>query len=67
MNDVMARIVQRSDWLEEETANIAREALRTHVAIVRVQGCNEAMATVVADTLEHDFELLGLTGRTVVG
>jgi phospholipid-translocating ATPase len=33
-----------------------------HVAIVRVQGCNEAMATVVADTLEHDFELLGLTG-----
>jgi phospholipid-translocating ATPase len=36
-----------------------------HVAIVRVQGCNEAMATAVADTLEHDFELLGLT--SIVG
>ena len=28
---VMARIVQRNDWLEEETANMAREGLRTLV------------------------------------
>ncbi|KAJ1300648.1 hypothetical protein OPQ81_002297 [Rhizoctonia solani] len=28
---VMARLVQRSDWLEEETANMAREGLRTLV------------------------------------
>jgi phospholipid-translocating ATPase len=79
---VMARIVQRNDWLEEETANMAREGLRTlvvarrklseavyedfkaryHAASVRLEGRNEAMAAVVADTLEHDLELLGLTG-----
>jgi len=79
---VMARIVQRNDWLEEETANLAREGLRTlvvarrklseavyndfkaryHAASVRVEGRNEAMAAVVADTLERDLELLGLTG-----
>ena len=79
---VMARIVQRNDWLEEETANMAREGLRTlvvarrrlseatyedfktrhHAASVRLEGRNEAMATVVADTLERDLELLGLTG-----
>ena len=28
---VMARIVQRNDWLEEETADMAREGLRTLV------------------------------------
>ena len=28
---VMAKIVQRNDWLEEETANMAREGLRTLV------------------------------------
>ncbi|KAH9956708.1 phospholipid-translocating P-type ATPase [Russula dissimulans] len=79
---VMARIVQRNDWLEEESANMAREGLRTlvvgrrklseavyddfksryHAASVRVEGRNEAMAAVVADTLERDLELLGLTG-----
>lgn len=79
---VMARIVQRNDWLEEETANMAREGLRTlvvarrrlseatyqdfktrhHAASVRLEGRNEAMAAVVADTLERDLELLGLTG-----
>ena len=26
---VMAKIVQRNDWLEEETANMTREGLRT--------------------------------------
>ncbi|KIL64320.1 hypothetical protein M378DRAFT_192664 [Amanita muscaria Koide BX008] len=79
---VMAKIVQRNDWLEEETGNMAREGLRTlvmarkrlspslynefqtryHEASVKVEGRNEAMAAVVADILEHDLELLGLTG-----
>lgn len=79
---VMARIVQRNDWLEEETANMAREGLRTLVmarkrlstqtymefaeryrqASVTLEGRNEAMAGVVAEFLERDLELLGLTG-----
>ncbi|KAG6910363.1 hypothetical protein DXG01_011078 [Tephrocybe rancida] len=79
---VMAKIVQRNDWLEEETANMAREGLRTlvmarkrlgvqlykdfkarhHEASVRLEGRNEAMAAVVGEYLEHDLELLGLTG-----
>ncbi|KIJ61190.1 hypothetical protein HYDPIDRAFT_138015 [Hydnomerulius pinastri MD-312] len=79
---VMARIVQRNDWLEEETGNMAREGLRTlvvarkrltsqqyaafkqrhHEASVRTDGRNEAMAGVVAEYLERDLELLGLTG-----
>ncbi len=79
---VMAKIVQRNDWLEEETANMAREGLRTlvvarrklpeavyedfkarhHAASVRVEARNEAMTAVVAETLERDLELLGLTG-----
>ncbi|KAL0952707.1 hypothetical protein HGRIS_006943 [Hohenbuehelia grisea] len=79
---VMAKIVQRNDWLEEETANMAREGLRTLVmarkrlsaqsysefklrhqeASVRLDGRNEAMQAVVAQYLEHELELLGLTG-----
>ena len=79
---VMAKIVQRNDWLEEETGNMAREGLRTlvvgkkkmseqsyqtfteqhHAASVRLEGRNEAMAAVVAEYLEKDLELLGLTG-----
>jgi phospholipid-translocating ATPase len=79
---VMAKIVQRNDWLEEECANMAREGLRTlvmakrrlseqaftnfreryHAASVRLEGRNEAMATVVAECLERELELLGLTG-----
>ncbi|KAG8899040.1 putative aminophospholipid-translocase, partial [Tulasnella sp. 417] len=79
---VMAKIVQRNDWLEEETANMAREGLRTlvvgkkrispeafeefraryHDASVQTEGRNEAMNAVVADCLERDLELLGLTG-----
>jgi len=35
---------------------------RYHVASVQIEGRNEAMAVVIADTLERDFELLGLTG-----
>ena len=79
---VMAKIVQRNDWLEEETANMAREGLRTlvmarkrlgnttygdfanlyHAASIKLEGRNEAMSAVVAQFLEHDLELLGLTG-----
>ncbi|KAF7376047.1 Phospholipid-transporting ATPase [Mycena sanguinolenta] len=79
---VMAKIVQRNDWLEEETANMAREGLRTlvmarrrlsaqayaefkeryHAASIKLEGRNEAMAQVIAECLEHDLELLGLTG-----
>lgn len=79
---VMAKIVQRNDWLEEETANMAREGLRTlvmarkrlssqlynefkrnhHEASVRLENRNEAMQAVVAEYLERDLELLGLTG-----
>ena len=79
---VMAKIVQRNDWLEEECANMAREGLRTlvigrkrmneqayrvfkdryHEASIQLQNRNEAMAAVVAEFLERDLELLGLTG-----
>ncbi|KAL5520334.1 hypothetical protein ACEPAG_9548 [Sanghuangporus baumii] len=79
---VMARIVQRNDWLEEECANLAREGLRTlvigrkrlseetytnfkeryHAASIQLQNRNEAMSEVVAEVLERDLELLGLTG-----
>ncbi|RDB17601.1 putative phospholipid-transporting ATPase IIB [Hypsizygus marmoreus] len=79
---VMTKIVQRNDWLEEETANMAREGLRTlvmarkklgaqlykdfkaryHEASVRLEGRNETMSAVVAEFLERDLELLGLTG-----
>lgn len=79
---VMARIVQRSDWLEEECGNMAREGLRTLViarkklssagfedfksryqaASVKIENRNEAMASVVSEYLEHELELLGLTG-----
>jgi phospholipid-translocating ATPase len=79
---VMTKIVQRNDWLEEETANMVREGLRTlvmarkrlgnttysdfanmyHAASIRLEGRNEAMSAIVAQFLEHDLELLGLTG-----
>lgn len=79
---VMAKIVQRNDWLEEECANMAREGLRTlvigrkrmneqaykafkdrhHEASIQLQNRNEGMAAVVAEYLERDLELLGLTG-----
>lgn len=79
---VMAKIVQRNDWLDEECGNMAREGLRTlvvakkrlseqsyamfkekhHSASVQLEGRNEAMAAVVAEYLERDLELLGLTG-----
>ena len=33
-----------------------------HLASIKLEGRNEAMAAVVAELLEHDLELLGLTG-----
>ncbi|VDB92250.1 unnamed protein product [Peniophora sp. CBMAI 1063] len=79
---VMAKIVGRNDWLDEECANFAREGLRTLVvgrrrmgrgeygafeeayraASVSTEARSEKMAGVVAQYLERDLELLGLTG-----
>lgn len=79
---VMASIVQTNDWLEEETANMAREGLRTLVvgrkrlskksyeafseAFAKAQMAmhrrDHAIAHVITEHLEHDLELLGLTG-----
>ncbi|KAK8169510.1 phospholipid-translocating P-type ATPase-like protein [Phyllosticta citrichinensis] len=79
---VMTSIVAANDWLDEETANMAREGLRTlvvgrkklspqqysdftqrfHEASVSLHGRDGAMANVVKNFLEHDLELLGVTG-----
>jgi phospholipid-translocating ATPase len=79
---VMASIVASNDWLDEETANMAREGLRTLVvgrkrmsvpqyqefsakykeASVAINGRDSGMARVVSQHLEHDLELLGVTG-----
>ena len=79
---VMSSIVAANDWLDEETANMAREGLRTLVigrrnlsaqqysafasayseASMSLNGRDAAMARVVKTHLEHDLELLGVTG-----
>ncbi|TIA92065.1 hypothetical protein E3P81_01659 [Wallemia ichthyophaga] len=81
---VMLPRVQRQDWLEEETGNMAREGLRTLVVAQKVltsstydafeQAYTSAKVgvsmgrldvtpeSVVDQLLEHDLELLGLTG-----
>ncbi|EXJ79629.1 phospholipid-translocating ATPase [Capronia epimyces CBS 606.96] len=79
---VMASIVAANDWLDEETANMAREGLRTLVvgrkrltqsqydafasayadASLVLHDRDGRMATVVTSHLEHDLELLGVTG-----
>ena len=70
------KIIQRNDWLEEENANIAQEGLltlvmgwetrRTMILQIRIigelEGRNKEMSAVTAQFLEHDLELLGLTG-----
>ncbi|KAK9312563.1 hypothetical protein V1524DRAFT_369308 [Lipomyces starkeyi] len=81
-DSIMARIVQKNDWLEEETGNMAREGLRTLVigrkkltteayniflekytaASLVLKDRDSAMLRVVAEYLEKDLELLGLTG-----
>lgn len=79
---VMAPIVVANDWLSEETANMAREGLRTlvvgrkklsqqqydgfaqafHEASLSLHDRDKNMANVVKSHLEHDLELLGVTG-----
>ncbi|KAI6090963.1 phospholipid-translocating P-type ATPase [Hypoxylon rubiginosum] len=79
---VMGPIVAANDWLDEETANMAREGLRTLVvgrkklshdqyrdfsasyqeASLAISGRDAGMQHVVAEFLEHDLELLGVTG-----
>jgi len=79
---VMSSIVASNDWLDEETANMAREGLRTLVigrkklsreqysafssayteASLSLTGRDAAMAKAVKVHLEHDLELLGVTG-----
>eukprot|EP01094_Clydonella_sp_ATCC50884_P010690 TRINITY_DN20543_c0_g1_i1.p1 TRINITY_DN20543_c0_g1~~TRINITY_DN20543_c0_g1_i1.p1 ORF type:complete len:603 (-),score=158.32 TRINITY_DN20543_c0_g1_i1:134-1705(-) len=78
---VMTKIVQYSDWLEEECGNMAREGLRTLVFGRRIVTPEEyeefsrayaaAKTTMVAreervkevvESLEHDLELIGLSG-----
>ncbi|ETI23431.1 hypothetical protein G647_05233 [Cladophialophora carrionii CBS 160.54] len=79
---VMTSIVAANDWLDEETANMAREGLRTLVvgrkrlsrqqyadfsseytdASLALHDRDTGMASVVKTHLEHDLELLGVTG-----
>jgi phospholipid-translocating ATPase len=79
---VMTTIVAANDWLEEETANMAREGLRTLVvgrkrlsnqqyeafsseysdASLALRDRDVSMSAVVKRHLEHDLELLGVTG-----
>ncbi|MCJ1456101.1 putative aminophospholipid-translocase [Mycoblastus sanguinarius] len=79
---VMTSIVAANDWLDEETANMAREGLRTLVvgrkklsahqyqdfsafykqASMSLQNRDTSMVRVVRDHLEHNLELLGVTG-----
>ncbi|KAK4680047.1 putative aminophospholipid-translocase [Podospora pseudoanserina] len=79
---VMTGIVAANDWLDEETANMAREGLRTLVvgrkrlsnaeyrefeqeykrAALAISGREAGVQGVVGRYLEHDLELLGVTG-----
>ena len=79
---VMTSIVAANDWLDEETANMAREGLRTLVvgrkklseqqyqdfsarykqASMSLRDRDSSMARVVKDSLEHNLEVLGVTG-----
>ncbi|EEY14008.1 phospholipid-transporting ATPase [Verticillium alfalfae VaMs.102] len=54
---VMTSIVAENDWLDEETANMAREGLRTLVVGRRRLSYEQCVAV-----LERDLELLGVTG-----
>jgi phospholipid-translocating ATPase len=79
---VMSSIVAANDWLDEETANMAREGLRTLVvgrkrlsaqqyqtftssfkeASLSLHNRDAGMAEITKKHLEHDLELLGVTG-----
>ncbi len=50
-NTVTVRLGPHFRWADEH-----------HAVSVRVEARNEAMAVVIAETLEQDLELLGLTG-----
>ncbi|BGP64578.1 Putative aminophospholipid-translocase [Rhodotorula toruloides] len=57
---VMARIVAYNDWLEEERLRDFEETYQD--ARLGLGDRNAASARVIADFLEHDLELLGVTG-----
>ncbi|KAF2722135.1 putative phospholipid-translocating P-type ATPase [Polychaeton citri CBS 116435] len=79
---VMSSIVAANDWLDEETANMAREGLRTLVigrknlseqqyqafsaayseASLSLQNRDRAVSEVIKHHLEHNLDLLGVTG-----
>lgn len=80
---VMSQIVQKNDWLDEETGNMAREGLRTLVLgrkrlseeayldfdrrykeaqLLSGDDRAERIQKVISQCLEHDLELLALTG-----
>ncbi|KAK5094925.1 putative aminophospholipid-translocase [Exophiala xenobiotica] len=79
---VMSTIVAANDWLNEETANMAREGLRTLVvgrkklsqaqydafasayqtASLSLHNRDTQMSSIVASHLEHNLDLLGVTG-----
>jgi phospholipid-translocating ATPase len=79
---VMTNIVAANDWLDEETANMAREGLRTLVvgrrglsaqqyadfstsykeASMSLSSRDASMGQVIRNHLEHNLELLGVTG-----
>ncbi|KAK3359765.1 hypothetical protein B0T25DRAFT_109172 [Lasiosphaeria hispida] len=79
---VMGSVVAANDWLDEETANMAREGLRTLVvgrkrlstkeyqeftakyqdASLAINGREAGMQAIVSQYLEHNLELLGVTG-----
>jgi phospholipid-translocating ATPase len=79
---VMTSIVAANDWLDEETANMAREGLRTLVigrkplstqqytafssayaeASMSLHDRDNNMSRVAKQHLEHNLELLGVTG-----
>jgi phospholipid-translocating ATPase len=79
---IMSSIVATNDWLDEETANMAREGLRTLVigrkklssqqyqafstsykeASLLLQGREAGMTAAIKKHLEHELELLGVTG-----
>ncbi|TBU21618.1 aminophospholipid-transporting P-type ATPase [Dichomitus squalens] len=46
--------------LSDQSYNHFKE--QHHLASIKLEGRNEAMAAIVAELLEHDLELLGLTG-----
>ncbi|KAF7616585.1 hypothetical protein AFLA_004644 [Aspergillus flavus NRRL3357] len=62
---VMTSIVAANDWLDEETANMAREGCELWLWEGNGFPCSRrdiGMAKVISEYLERDLELLGVTG-----